>query len=530
MPATTWAGVEPGITSCVVRAVDQDGLESADSARVFPQWETEPGDDPPGAPTNVRVVAELPPSTGPPVGGVMLVGSTVVDGVSNTMPSGGNFILSHYTYTAAASGDAVKAFAYVGGDVSFKVGLFSAAGALIAESSVGVAPATAGWVEVAFPTTPITESTEYKLGIFPAWYIEIGRNSQTWRCHTAAYTYPTIPTSVTTEDNNALGLPAIYLEAAAAGGTTVEASLSTPAAALAGFDSRVIARGGVTAAASAGETHGASSTIRAAITAGATAQEVAGGVASMAAQLAAAAHAGAEATARATMAATITESAGAGEAVSRQGAVLDQMVAAAEADALLSAYLQAVAALAAGVEAGDAWAARLTAAATLSGAAEAGAEFSEDSVALIAEQSEAGAQFAAAVHALAEQLEGATAGAAMAGVVSTLAAFSSASSAGAVFESAMRHADALQAGAEAGAAFSGITGELTGLLLESVSAAMVVSSAHQARAAWSATAYAGASFVASGDVSALIGALAFVVAAEQRVFTVPEETRTFIVS
>ena len=94
----------------------------------------------------------------------------------------------------------------------------------------------------------------------------------------------------------------------------------------------------------------------------------------------------------------------------------------------------------------------------------------------------------------------------------------------------MRHADALQAGAEAGASFAGVTGELTGLLLESVSAAMVVSSAHQARAAWSATAYAGASFVASGDVSALIGALAFVVAAEQRVFTVPEETRTFIVS
>lgn len=619
MPATSWAGVEPGIESCVVRAVDQDGLESADSARVFPAWDPDPDPepDPPGAPTDVRVVVnELPPSTGPPGGDLMLyinwqgtkdgsnnytlaspeapIGTTLglgsltvgalssygdiralerasssyTEAVLNPVPAAGVVDYTGYSILLFIdpktfnSGDAsnpqffeLRSSTAGGGDGGLSIGRLLASsgnlqchvgwGGWNSEAAFDFAwPAAAFWLWIRVDPDNATSSERLKYKTW-AWDGSVPGSWTSGSASGAAATSGTYsdlsylrfmhrdsstqpigfgPVVISTDPDEDM---TAFLPSS---GSTVEAGLATGAEAGAGFNARVVSRADISEATSAGSTHGASSTIRAAITEGATAQQVASGVASMAAQLAESTLAGAEVTARATLAASITEGAGAGEAVSRQGAVLDQMVAAAEADALLSAYLHAVAALAAGLEAGDAWAARLTAAATFSGAAEASGTFSEDSVALIAAESEAGAHFAAAVHALAEQLEEATAGATMAGIVSTLAAFSSASSAGAVFESAMRHADALQAGAEAGAAFSGITGELTGHLLSAVSAGMVVSSAHQARAAWTSTALAGASFVASGDVSALIGALAFVVAAEQRVFTVPAETRTFIVS
>lgn len=574
MPATSWAGVEPGIESCVVRAVDQHGLESADSERVFVQWEPDPEPDAPGQPVGFDVsVVELPPSTGPPGGGVVAeylwtganndplpsefhqIGSVAI-GLQNGAGSvKRNVTGAHAARLSTSSSDYVRLVIRGDADYAQKKALLRATATrmgylarITSNTTVNVRKSTdagegasRGVWTIPEAISAATEDTTLEF-----WIVE---DAGTLNFHVAVNGLELEPdglngpwedsTDIFTGGNpgfsvnwvsEATSIVGPFADEPASSGTTVEAGLETGAEAGAGFNARVVSRADIAAATSAGSSHGASSTIRAAITEGATAQQVASGVASMAAQLAESTLAGAEVTARAALAASITEGAGAGEAVSRQAATLEQMVAAAEADAVLSAYLHAVAALAAGVEAGDAWAARLTAAATFSGAAEASGTFSEDSVALIAAESEAGAHFAAAVHALAEQLEEATAGATMAGIVSTLAAFSSASSAGAVFESAMRHADALQASAEAGAAFAGVTGELTGHLLESVSAAMVVNSAHQARATWSATAHAGATFVASGDVSALIGALAFVVAAEQRVFTVPAETRTFIVS
>lgn len=613
MPATSWAGVEPGTESCVVRAVDQHGLESADSERVFVQWEPDPEPYAPGQPVGFDVsVVELPPSTGPPggddmsvtlwtnfnhgplVGGEYTHGGTefpasVVYGGDNPQletPGGawgsqnvlftGQYWHAYSSITPPAamadlfpsSGRLLLVFEIVEAntsDIFFlaaannsngRIRVYVSGGNLTAQFqsngwgnevlfNLGTAPTGPAVIELWWDTTQTLAADAFRArswalgGTPPAFpspasaYGNVGTVDPFTRAvfgsvdDFSRYRFgKVIASDDPTEDLSGYD----DVEDYPSGGSTVEAGLETGAEAGAGFNARVVSRADISEATSAGSAHGASSTIRAAITEGATAQQVAASVASMAAQLAESTLAGAEVTARATVSEAITEPAGAGEAVSRQGSALAQVASSSEADAVLSAYLQAVAALAAGIEAGDSWAARLTAAATFSGAAEAGGEFAEDSVALIAAESQAGAQFAAAVHALAEQLEGATAGAAMAGIVSTLVAFSSASSAGAVFESAMRHADALQASAEAGAAFAGVTGELTGHLLESVSAAMVVNSAHQARATWSATAHAGASFVASGDVSALIGALAFVVAAEQRVFTVPEETRTFIVS
>lgn len=76
MPATEYI-LEPPAESCVARAVDTEGLESADSGRVFVTWEPapEPPPEAPGPPENVRVAAvELPPATGPPGGGGGMTG------------------------------------------------------------------------------------------------------------------------------------------------------------------------------------------------------------------------------------------------------------------------------------------------------------------------------------------------------------------------------------------------------------------------------------------------------------------------
>ena len=71
VPAESWT-IYPPTVSCVVRAIDTDGLESADSGRGFPIWDDpDPEPAPPGQPVDFDVsVVVLPPSTGPP-GGVM---------------------------------------------------------------------------------------------------------------------------------------------------------------------------------------------------------------------------------------------------------------------------------------------------------------------------------------------------------------------------------------------------------------------------------------------------------------------------
>jgi hypothetical protein len=82
MPDTSWELFDPAIESCVVRAIDQDGLESADSARVFPVWDTEPQPEAPGPPTDLRYsFVELPPATGPPGGGAV---SDITVGAADT--------------------------------------------------------------------------------------------------------------------------------------------------------------------------------------------------------------------------------------------------------------------------------------------------------------------------------------------------------------------------------------------------------------------------------------------------------------
>jgi len=153
----------------------------------------------------------------------MLVGINSATATASPMPSAAHYVMGHLVYTAVASGNATKAFAYLGSadGVEFKIGLFDSSGNLIAESSVGQTAEAMGWVEVDFPSTAITASTEYKLGVFPAGYMDFGHDGGTWDCYAAAFTYPTVPTAITTSDSHNMGLPAIYLEASAAATPTI---------------------------------------------------------------------------------------------------------------------------------------------------------------------------------------------------------------------------------------------------------------------------------------------------------------------